>query len=189
MWCFKWDTKSSKVCFRFVVCSSSLLSFVMLWEGRAMAGCERQRDRTRRVAGISKDTHRALNVVSTAFVGCFFPFPSFNFAFCSTEYQKVSGTSNKMAKKSITEKSATFSFFFFELFGMVGVADQVYFDRVRCNAPPGPPRATTIEQHTTDGYPMHDRPHSGSAWSAKSRFTIGNPMSSSPPPGNGCSKS
>jgi len=103
-----------------------------------MAECEHQRDRARRVAGVSKHAHRALNVVSTAFVGCCFPFPSFNFAFCSTEYQRVSGASNKMAKGSITEKSATFSFFFFPLLGMVGVADQGDFDRVRGGAPPGP---------------------------------------------------
>jgi len=114
-----------------------------------MAECERQRDRARGIAGISRDAHRALNVVSTAFVGCFFPFPSLNFAFCSVEYQKVSGISDKATKELITEKSATFSFFFFELFGMVGVADQVYLDRVRCtSAPPGPLSRPT----TNDGW-------------------------------------
>jgi len=30
LWCFKWDIKSSKVCFRFVVWTSLLLSLVML---------------------------------------------------------------------------------------------------------------------------------------------------------------
>jgi len=30
LWCFKWDIKSSKVCFRFVVYTSSLLSLVIL---------------------------------------------------------------------------------------------------------------------------------------------------------------
>ena len=99
----------------------------MLCEGSAIAGREHQRGRTHGISGISEDIHRALNVVSTAFVGGFFPFPSFNFAFCSAEYQRISDAST-VAKKYITEKSATFSFFFFELFGMVRVADQECFD-------------------------------------------------------------
>ena len=147
LWCFKWEIKSSKVCFRFVVCTSLLLSLVMLWDGSAIARCERQRGRTHRIVGISKDLHRALNVVSKAFVGCFFPFPSFNFTFCSTEYQRMSGASD-VVKKSITEKSATFSFFFFVLFGIVGVADQDHFDH-RLGAPPDLLPRPTVGQHDT----------------------------------------
>lgn len=41
-------------------------------------------------------------------------------------------------KKYITEKSATFSFFFFELFGMVRVADQECFDHELSAPPPDP---------------------------------------------------
>jgi len=66
--------------------------------------------------GISNDAHRALNDVSMAFVGCLFPFPSFNFAFCSTGYKRLNGTSNEMKEEINYRKVGNFLFLLFRAF-------------------------------------------------------------------------
>ena len=52
----------------------------------------------------------------------------------------------QLRKRFITEKSAAFSFFFFVLFGMVEVADQVDFDHSPAN------EQRLDSRHSTGGY-------------------------------------
>jgi hypothetical protein len=77
---------------------------------RASAG------RVRRIVVVSKDPHRALKVVSTAFVGCFFPFPSFNFAFCSAGHQNINDPSNETMKGIHYREVGNFLFLLFRAF-------------------------------------------------------------------------
>ena len=61
----------------------------------------------------------------------FLPFSELQLRFLSDRVSEDDLCLKQMTKESITEKSATFSFFFFVLFGIVEVADQERFDRFR----------------------------------------------------------
>lgn len=102
-----------------------------------------------RIANTSKDEHRALNVVSTTLAGCFFPFPSFSFAFCSVEYQRANDTSNGMTREIHYRKVGNFLFLLFRTFWHgQGCGSRGLRSHTDHCAPPGPlPQPNKINSH------------------------------------------
>jgi len=107
------ESRSSNDCFFLVVGSEISFSMVMLWVGSAIP------ETIRYIWARSLHTVwyslRALNDVSTTLLGSCLPFPSFNFAFYTSSLRCC----GKKGCAELTEKSAAFSRFFLEPFGIV----------------------------------------------------------------------